>query len=525
MKIMKYLALAFLAFSLLSCEDDKINYRQPGESVPIDIEREPGMNVVGRVTVDGRPRAGVVVSDGVNVVATNDKGEYQMQSLDRQHVFVSVPADCQVPVDGGFCKFYKTIDLSQDAAIQLNFDLASAPEKTDFTLLTLADVQIGTDTDISMLDDILANTGWKNYVASLTGNMIGISLGDICWNAPAHYSTYRNRIAQLGVPMLSVIGNHDHDKGGTGDITTDKNYRDAMGPTYYSLNIGDWHIVALDDVLYTSHSDYAATITDQQMAWLKEDLKYVDKSKSILIGLHIPTIRRNSSGHVTNNHELYDLVKDYHQVQILSGHLHNNQHYDIASNIRESSIGAVMGAWWNGMICNDGSPRGYALLNMSGSKVVNNKYYGCDTPEDYQIKIYLPAEATFRAGLCPVLLRLPPMRNLVYGMMKHCLSMCFIGIPIGQLMYRSMVALGLRFIRCAIFLTRVLYANLSIATLGNNVRHPSLKRIVTTCSYISLPIKTGGLLMCVLLMAMATITMHLLTMSSYSSKLVLQSPL
>ncbi len=47
MKIMKYLALAFLAFSLLSCEDDKINYRQPGESVPIDIEREPGMNVVG----------------------------------------------------------------------------------------------------------------------------------------------------------------------------------------------------------------------------------------------------------------------------------------------------------------------------------------------------------------------------------------------------------------------------------------------------------------------------------------------
>lgn len=401
MKIMKYLVLAFMAFSLLSCEDDKINYRQPGESVPIDIEREPGMNVVGRVTVDGRPRAGVVVSDGVNVVATNDKGEYQMQSLDRQHVFVSVPADCQVPVEGGFCKFYKTIDLSQDAAIQLNFDLASAPVKTDFTLLTLADVQIGTDTDISMLDDILANTGWKNYVASLTGNMIGISLGDICWNAPAHYSTYRNRIAQLGVPMLSVIGNHDHDKGGTGDITTDKSYRDAMGPTYYSLNIGDWHIVALDDVLYTSHSDYAATITDQQMAWLKEDLKYVDKSKSILIGLHIPTIRRNSSGHVTNNHELYDLVKDYHQVQILSGHLHNNQHYDVASNIRESSIGAVMGAWWNGMICNDGSPRGYALLNMSGNKVVNNKYYGCDTPEDYQIKIYLPAEATFRAGRVP----------------------------------------------------------------------------------------------------------------------------
>ena len=398
MKLFKYLSLGCVALSLVACEDDKINYRQPGENVPIDIARQPGMNVVGRVTVDGQPRAGVVVSDGVNVITTNERGEYQMQSLDRQHVFVSVPADCQVPVENGFYKFYKTIDLSQDAAIQLNFDLHSAPVKTDFTLLTLADVQIGTDKDVSMLDDILANSGWKNYVASLTGNMVGISLGDICWNAPALYDTYRSRIAQLGVPMLSVIGNHDHDKGGTGDITTDKDYRNAMGPTYYSLYIGDWHFVVLDDVLYTTHSDYAATITDQQLAWLKEDLKYVDKSKSILIGLHIPTIRRNTTGHVTNNQDLYDLVKDYAQVQILSGHLHNNQHMDIAPNIKESSIGAVMGAWWNGLICNDGSPRGYSVLNMEGNRVVNNRYYGCETPEDYQIKIYLPSEATFRGG-------------------------------------------------------------------------------------------------------------------------------
>ena len=60
-----------------------------------------------------------------------------------------------------------------------------------------------------------------------------------------------------------------------------------------------------------------------------------------------------------------------------------------------------------------------------------------------------------------------------------------------------------------------------IATLGNSVRHPSLKRIVTTCSYISLPIKIGGLSMCVLLTAMATITMHLLTIVATFSKLVL----
>lgn len=398
MKILKYLPLACMALSLIACEDDKINTRLPGENVPVDIARQPGMNVVGRVSVDGRPRAGVVVSDGVNVVATNERGEYQMQSLDRQHVFVSVPADCELPVENGFGKFYKTIDLSREAVVQLNFDLKSAPVKTKFSLLTLADVQIGTKTDLAMLDDMLANSDWKTYVAAITGNVVGISLGDICWNAPDYYPLYRDRIAQLGVPMLSVIGNHDHDKGGTGDITTDKAYRDAMGPTYYSVNVGDWHIVALDDVLYNAHNDYSATITEQQMKWLKEDLKYVDKSKSIILAMHIPTCRRTTASGVTNRQELYDMVKDYHQVQILSGHLHNNQHITIAPNIRESAIGAVMGAWWNGVICNDGSPRGYAVLDMDGSTIVNNKYYGCETPQDYQIKIYLPSEASFRTG-------------------------------------------------------------------------------------------------------------------------------
>jgi hypothetical protein len=321
-----------------------------------------------------------------------------MQTINQQYVSISVPSDCEIPVEDGFCKFYKAINFENDAIIQINFDLKSAPIKTKFSLLTIADVQIGTTTDVSMLDDILSNSNWINFMASITGNILGISLGDICWNSPDKYPIYKSRISQLGVPMLSVIGNHDHDKAGVEDLTSDSDYKNAMGPTYYSLNYGDWHIVVLDDVLYNSYSDYASTITDQQMKWLKEDLKYVDKSKSILIGVHIPTIRRNSSGHVTNNEELYELVKDFHQVQIMSGHLHNNQHYTIASNIKESSIGAVMGAWWNGLICNDGSPRGYTILNMDGNTIINNKYYGCDTSEDFQIKIYLPAEASFRGG-------------------------------------------------------------------------------------------------------------------------------
>ena len=67
---------------------------------------------MGRVTVDGQPRRGVVVSDGINVMTTDANGEYRMYTTGRQHVFISVPADCELPTLLGDPKFYKTLDYS-----------------------------------------------------------------------------------------------------------------------------------------------------------------------------------------------------------------------------------------------------------------------------------------------------------------------------------------------------------------------------------------------------------------------------
>ncbi len=178
-----------------------------------------------------------------------------------------------------------------------------------------------------------------------------------------------------------------------------------MGPTYYSANIGKWHLVVLDDVLYSGASgrnDYTGKITDRQLEWLRNDLSHVSKDKSILVALHIPTLRRNSGTKLSNREDLYALIKDYHRVVILSGHTHNNFTTDIASNIREYTLGAVMGAYWNTYdgkgICNDGSPRGFGVLSFKGGELVNEYYKGEEYPLDYQIKIYAPEDATFRWG-------------------------------------------------------------------------------------------------------------------------------
>ncbi|MBD5280096.1 MAG: hypothetical protein HDS35_06080 [Bacteroides sp.] len=395
MKLFKYIVSAFLiASAFVSCSDNAGLERLPGaDNDPLTIKAEFGKNLVGRVTVDGQPRQGVVVSDGVNVITTDAKGEYQMYTTGRQHVFISMPEDCELPTMNGLPKFYKTISFTDGAIIQRDFNLVSGQKKNEWTLFTMADPQIGNDADLTEFNGMLPRMA--QFTSTLPGAVYGIDLGDIVWNKPDYFTVYAGAIRNVPVPVFSVIGNHDHNEGIKNDTESDKDFRDVLGPTYYSANIGDCHLVVLDDVLYrgeTSRNDYSGTITDAQLEWLEKDLSYVDHDKTIIIGLHIPTARRNSSTHVSNNQALYDLVKDYRDVQILSGHSHNHYTTTIADNITETTFASVMGAFWY-PLCNDGAPRGYGALEFKDGKLVNKYFVGDGCDRNYQMKLYAPEDA------------------------------------------------------------------------------------------------------------------------------------
>lgn len=106
-------------------------------------------NIIGRINVDGAPRGGVVVSDGVNVTTTKADGSYTLNSKGRQHVFVSVPGDCKIPLKDGRPAFYKEIDYSGGEPVDISFELESTDNNKNWTLLALADVQIGFKKTIS----------------------------------------------------------------------------------------------------------------------------------------------------------------------------------------------------------------------------------------------------------------------------------------------------------------------------------------------------------------------------------------
>ena len=396
--------IALLATGFVACSEDEGAQILGGLYEKVDITPEPGMNLVGRVTDGTGPIEGVVVSDGVTVTTTDAQGIYQMRvKRNAPFVFVSVPAEYEIPVENGMPKIYKKIAMGDNDVVQRSFKLERTGKKKRFTLLALADVQIGRDDEVTMLDEEVLPLLIPYVQQELEAPVYGISLGDLVWDNMPFHEVYKQRIRKIGVPVFQVIGNHDHNKAITVDADADASFEAAFGPTYYSYNIGDCHFIVLDDVLYTGSSSYTADITDEQMAWLEQDLKYVPKDKLIIIGLHIATSRRNRpTSHVADYKELYALLDGYN-VRILSGHSHNNYTTTISETIEENTLGAVMGAYWNGEeLCNDGSPRGYAVYEIEGNRIRNWYYKGTAFPREYQMYLYGPGEAVsekYRDGL------------------------------------------------------------------------------------------------------------------------------
>ena len=79
------------------------------------------------------------MSDGFTVTTTDAQGVYQMRvKKSTPFVFVSVPADCEIPVENGMPKIYKKIALGDNDVVQRSFTLERTGKKERFTLLALA---------------------------------------------------------------------------------------------------------------------------------------------------------------------------------------------------------------------------------------------------------------------------------------------------------------------------------------------------------------------------------------------------
>lgn len=348
-----------------------------------------GKKIKGRVRSNGKGLAGVIVSDGYSVMATDKKGRYEMIPHPMaKAIFVCTPAGYGFMHENNVTRHYHLLQ-NLKANGQADFNLQSLErDDSNHQFIIWADPQVKNEQDVKKMMEQSVPDVQKLVQAAGAGALLhGITVGDIVWDSHDLYADYDKAIGEMGIPFFQCLGNHDMDLNMGGDENSDVTFHQTYGPTYYSYNRGQMHYVVMDNVRYLGKDkEYDGYIQQNQLDWLKKDLSFVPLDKTIILCLHIPVFNGTK-----NKEALYGLIQG-RQVHIMSGHTHINVN-DIQGAIYEHNHGTVCGAWWTGPICGDGTPCGYAVYNANG-KDLSWHYQSTGLDATHQLTIYEQSSLT-----------------------------------------------------------------------------------------------------------------------------------
>ncbi len=362
----------------------------------------------------------VAVSNGREVVLTDSDGKYKLHVGADHTVFVIKPSGYLLPVDDyNLSQFYYThkpdgspdLDYSGvvptgDLPRSVDFGLIRGSEKEDFTMLVFGDPQPYTREEVEYF--------YKGIVKELEGveNVdFGLSLGDLVGDDLNLFQPYREVVKKVGVPWFNVMGNHDMNFDVKADSLSDETFEMHFGPANYSYNHGMVHFIVLDDILYPDPRDgegYWGGFTEDQLAFVKNDLQFVPKDRLIVLAFHIP-LKEGESGDSfrdSDREQLFDLLKDYPHTLSLSAHTHIQNQYFFGPEDgwqqdrrhHEYNVGTTSGDWYGGHFneqgvpvstMRDGTPKGYAFLHFKGNQY-SVRYKVAGESDDYQLSVYAP---------------------------------------------------------------------------------------------------------------------------------------
>ena len=402
-----------------------ITYRRNG-SVSLDaFEKEEDVIITSSLygyvrNASGAPIEGVAVSDGFSVVTTDSDGYYFMnESKDTWYIYITVPAEYEIPVENNQPAFYKKYDKSRS-----RYDFTLKPLKggkeDKFALFVIGDPQVGTQAGLNRLNDE-AVPAIKEHAATWQAQGIpcyGITLGDlISNNNSSDRSQWRQPVFdgfakdKTGMPVFHVMGNHDNtyfnsscplyvdERSSTTELKAQRAYEEVCGPVNFSFDRGDMHIISMRNIMYNSseHCEnyMRAAFTHEQYEWLLQDLALVPKDKTIILCIHIPLIKTNGQ-HVA---DVFKLINNYKEAHIMSGHSHLIRDIGAVreSNVYEHNMGALCGAWWTSYMCGDGSPAGYGVFVVEGTTFTDWYHIGYSKTaknRSHQMRLYRGNELT-----------------------------------------------------------------------------------------------------------------------------------
>ncbi|MGY1842595.1 calcineurin-like phosphoesterase C-terminal domain-containing protein [Modestobacter sp. SYSU DS0875] len=378
---------------------------------------------------EGEPGVpGVSVSNGREVVLTDEEGRYRLGVTDETIVFITKPADYMVPVDDVQLPQFYYVHYPNGTPVDLEYGgiepTGPLPESVDFPLRAQAEpdqfeVVVFADPQTRNVGELEAFR--KDVVAELTGSdaAFGLTVGDLVNDPLDLFEPHNEVVSEIGLPWWNLPGNHDMNYDAPDDTYATQTYKSIYGPTDYSLDYGQVHFVNMDNVDYLGQTaegengEYRGYLNDAQLEWLKNDLAHVPADKLVLIATHIP-LRIDAIGeeniNTVNLDELFEVLEGREHLYAISGHDTSNSWQKYIGDeggwtgedpFLSHTLAEVRGGGWTkGPVDErgvqaadmaDGNPNGYYTISFDGNQYTP-RFKPASLPEDFQMRL------TFQGG-------------------------------------------------------------------------------------------------------------------------------
>lgn len=271
--------------------------------------------VSGRVSGDGRPLGGVVVSDGLNCAETNEDGTWSLPENGKAR-FISITVPSGWRIARHYLKYEGT-------GKRYDFSLSpwSASKSGAFSFVHIGDSEINPRR-------LEAERRWiarARDLAASSGAAFMVHTGDIDGQRiPLHAELMNERT--VGCPVYYVVGNHDIKGREKGEAI----FEGALGPCWYSFDAGGTHFVSTPMMWGDGRPSYDV---EDIVGWLRNDLAIAARKKQPFVILthggvdsRLWDLRRffADSSVTTESAEPFEATKLCRLTAVVHGHIHSN---------------------------------------------------------------------------------------------------------------------------------------------------------------------------------------------------------
>ncbi len=375
--------------------------------------------------------AGVLVSNGLDWVRTDDEGYYEIAVREDMDLTIVQPSGWRVPTDERMVPQFFYIHKEGGTGYHMRFgglpDTGPAPAHVDFPLIregaagkqfacaVLADPQPYSNEQLGWLrDGVFADILEGEYRQSdcmiHLGDVVGDDLGLL------------DRLLELaaassGMPQWLVLGNHDIDFDAKSNKDKADSWRRIYGPNNYAFEMGNVLFVVLDNVYYPCGEEdvargrmncaedrsatYNARLTETQFTWLEGLIQKTPEDRLIVFNTHIPFVSFLVAG--SGQHQTDELTRIFAMVEgrealSFSGHTHTMENHSPGQlfegwtentgigplPFRHIIAGSASGSWYQGdfnifgvpmALQRMGAPMGYLHVDFDGTEY-KERYIG-----------------------------------------------------------------------------------------------------------------------------------------------------